>query len=880
MDAIKGLTEQEVAERRERGLGNPAPPSTGRTVGDILRQNIFTSINIIIFSIALALAALGNIGDAVTSGGLVFINAVVGIIQELRAKRQLDRIALLSRPKALVLRRDSAADDPRAREVGVERAVDPSELVKDDILILYPGEQVVLDGVIVEGLAEVDESLLTGESDLVPKQTGDRVLSGSFCVTGRALYRAERVGVQSYANRLAGKARAFRAVRTPLQREIDFVLRLLMMIALVIGFLMFVSSVVNRLPTIRSVQAAAVIAGIVPNGLVMAILVAYSLGAVRIARRGALVQQTNAIESLSHVDVLCTDKTGTLTANRINYHSCVPAGLSEAALESIAADFAASATTINRTSEALIHALNGQKRPFVDEVPFSSARKWSGLVFDDEHYRGAYVMGAPEVLIGALAARPDELEGHVRSLARRGLRVLLFAHQPDVLTLHDPRGDVALPGGLVALGLLVFSDELRPEARTTVERFRQAGIRLKVISGDDPDTVAALARQAGFPDQVKGYSGFELEKMPPAMFAQAAEEGVIFGRITPEQKERLVDALQSRGHYVAMIGDGVNDVLALKKARLGIAMQSGSSATRGVADIVLLDDSFAALVPAFTEGQRIVNGMKDIFSLFLTRCFYVAMIIVATGFVGMGFPFGPRNITLLTLLTVGIPTIALAYWARPAAVKGRLMRSVWPFVVPASLSVLAFGLIVYVIAFGMVDGRMLNNLITPQDIAAFQEAVADAYRMDVSTPERLSFQVANVAAQSVVTLFSLMSGLLLVVFVQPPFRFLAGGRPYSGDKKMSLLALGLFLTFLAGWNIPFLRRFFAVAIPPDPLVLATILIFTLAWATVLLLIWKRRWYERFLLGRNLVAPAAPSVVPPKAAPGLGRPRHQPDHRRS
>ncbi len=876
---IRGLTEQEVIERRSRGLGNQAAPSTSRTVGDILRQNIFTSINVIIFSIAVALAVLGNIGDAITSGGLVFINSIVGIIQELRAKRQLDRIALLSRPKVLVLRRDPAGDDPQARDVGVERAVDPSELVKDDILALYPGEQVVLDGVIVDGIAEVDESLLTGESDLVPKKAGDRVLSGSFCVTGRAHYRAEKVGMQSYANQLAGKARAFKAVRTPLQREINFVLRLLMVIALVIGFMMFVSSVVNRLPTIRSVQAAAVIAGIVPNGLVMAILVAYSLGAVRIARQGALVQQTNAIESLSHVDVLCTDKTGTLTANRIHYHACIPFEIEAATLERIAADFASSATTINRTSEALIHALGGRTLPFADEAPFSSARRWSALAFDNARYRGAYVMGAPEALYDSLAVHPDALEQRVGALARRGLRVLLFAHRPDVLTLHDAHGSVALPDGLVPLGLLVFSEELRPEAKETVERFRKAGVRLKVISGDDPDTVAALARQASLPDGAKHYSGADLEKMSPAMFAQAAEEGVIFGRITPEQKERLVDALQSRGHYVAMIGDGVNDILALKKAKLGIAMQSGSSATRGVADIVLLNDSFASLAPAFTEGQRIVNGMKDIFSLFLTRCFYVAMIIVATGFVGMGFPFGPRNITLLTLLTVGIPTIALAYWSRPAQVKGKLLRSVWPFVVPASLSVLVFGLIAYVIAFGVVDGRMLRMLVTPQDIIAFQEAVAGAYNVDVSTPERLSFQVANIAAQSVVTLFSLMSGLLLVVFVQPPFRFLAGGRPYSGDKKMSLLALGLFITFLIGWHISFLRRFFAVAIPPDPLVLVTILIFTLVWAVTLLLIWKQRWYERFLLGRNVVAPAAPRPAQPKIILGLRR-RHQPDHRRS
>lgn len=871
---VQGLTDQEVAERRSRGLGNSAPPSTARTVRDILRANIFTSINLIIFSIALALAVLGNLGDAITSGGLVFINAVVGIIQELRAKRQLDRIALLNQPKALVLRRvangadaraDARADAPAdAAPANVELAVDPSELVKDDLLVLKPGEQAVLDGVIVDGTAEVDESLLTGESDLIVKQPGDAVLSGSFCVTGRAIYRAERVGMHSYANQLTGKARAFKAVKTPLQREIDFVLRLLMMIALVIGFMMFVSSVVNNLPTLRSVQAAAVIAGIVPNGLVMAILVAYSLGAVRIARQGALVQQTNAIESLSHVDVLCTDKTGTLTANRIRYHSCVPLDADEATLLRAAAAFAHSGATANRTSEALALALSGRRMPVADEVPFSSARKWSAIAFDADDLRGAFVMGAPDVLRDHLRPGHD-FDRHMRALAEQGLRVLLFAHRPDVIRLHDGRGEVALPQGLIPLGLLIFDDELRPEARETVERFRKAGVQLKVISGDDPDTVAALARQAGFPADVKSYSGLELAAMSSAEFTQAAEEGTIFGRITPEQKERLVDALQSRGRYVAMIGDGVNDVLALKKAKLGIAMQSGTSATRGVADMVLLDDSFAALVPALSEGRRIVNGMRDILSLFLTRCFYVALIIIATGFVGVGFPFGPRNITLLTLLTVGIPTIALAYWAEPAVVRGRLLRSVWSFVIPAALSVLVFGLVIYVITFGVVDGRVLTQLITPSDIAAFQEAVAGAYQVDVSTPQRFSFEVANIAAQSIITLFSLMSGLMLVVFIRPPFRFLAGGRPYSGDKRMTVLALGLFVIFVLGWNITLLRRFFAVAIPPDLAVLATILAFTAVWAATLLLLWKQRWFERFLLGRNVVPPAAPTSVEPAAA---------------
>jgi len=725
--------------------------------------------------------------------------------------------------------------------------------VEDDVLVLQPGEQAVQDGELIEGSAELDESLLTGESDLIAKKIGDTVMSGSFCVTGRALYRATKVGKESYANQLAGKARAFRSVKTPLQKEVDFTLRILMVIALVIGFFMLVSALVNQLPLVSSVAAAAVIAGIVPNGLVLAILVAYSLGAVRIAQKGALVQQTNAIESLSNVDVLCTDKTGTLTANKISFHSVVPLQADEPTLKQIAGDFAHSNPTSNKTNDALAAALQGRQLSVVDSVPFSSARKWSAIALDHDEMRGVLAMGAVEMLRDRLCAGCD-LDATVQPLTEQGLRVVLLAHQPNATSLHDAQGNIDLPCDMQPLGLLAFADVLRADARETIQSFRDAGIRIKVISGDDPNTVAALAKQAGFPNDMRLYSGIEMADMDDAVFAEAAAEGTIFGRITPEQKEKLVDALRGRGHYVAMIGDGVNDVLSLKKAQVGIAMQSGTSATRGVADMVLLNDSFASLAPAFTEGQRIVNGMRDILNLFLTRCFYVALIIVATGFVGVGFPFGPRNITLLTAMTVGLPTIMLAYWAKPAPVRGGLLRSVWSFVMPASLTMVVFGLIVYVLAFNFVDRSLQIAAVAPQDIIAFRQEVAGIYDLDLNNLNSFTFQVANIFAQNAVTIFSLLAGLLLTVFVQPPYRFLAGGRPYSSDKRMMWLAIGLFCVFLVGWNIPFLRFFFSIIVLPDMTVLALIVLATLAWAIVLLFLWRQRVYERFVLGRNITPP--------------------------
>jgi len=588
MDVICGLDEAEVRTRRARGEGNEYHLPTSRSLADILRENVFTLINLILFTLGGMLVALGRVSEGLTSVSLIFMNVVVGLIQEVRAKRKLDRIALLTRPTITVMRD------------GHEESVDPSELVRGDVVVVRPGDQIVVDGIIVgKGTIEVDESLLTGESDLVPKHAGDNVLSGSFVVTGTALYVARRVGAKSFANSVAAEARAFRVVKTPLQRDVDFVIRLLMMIAMFFGFLLAVSSVLADLPLLRSVQTATVIAGLVPNGLFFMVIVAYAMGAVRIMGRGALIQQSNSVESLSNVNVLCMDKTGTLTANRITFHDVYPIGIDKDELEHLLGDFACSASVTNRTSEALAAALDGQVRHILDDVPFSSARKWSAMTFSDDTRRGVYVLGAPEMLIPHLqenGALPDQ----AAVWADAGLRVLLFAYHPEVVFLHDSQQQPVLPA-LTALGLVSFSDELRPEAESTLAKFAHAGIALKVISGDSPHTVAALARQAGLSGSPGVVSGMDLAGMDDARFEQAALDATIFGRVTPQQKEKLVNSLRKHGYYVAMIGDGVNDVLSLKKANLGIAMESGSSATRSVADLVLLHDSFAALPHAFLE---------------------------------------------------------------------------------------------------------------------------------------------------------------------------------------------------------------------------------------------------------------------------------------
>ncbi len=618
---LQGLTESEARARRQRGEGNDAGVNPSRSYWDIARANLFTLFNNILFVIGAALITLGRVNDALTSVGLGLINALISTVQEIRAKRQLDQIALVNTPTVTVVRE------------GQERTIAPAELVKCDIVRVSAGDQIVADGVMLgDGHLEMDESLLTGEPDLIRKQAGDRLFSGSYCVTGNGYFEADKVGAASFANQLTATARQFQVTHTPLQRQIDFVVRLVMLVVVVMSIIILVTGLLEGLPTVRLVQIAAVLSGQVPYGLFLMIVVAYALGASVIARQGALVQQVNAVESLSNIDVLCMDKTGTLTANRLVFHAVHPLG--DAALEAVHAalgDFVCSTSVPNATSEAILAGVPGQQRLTIDEVLFASARKWSALAFEGPECRGVYVLGAIEMLIPYLppetVAFDAPLRRQTQAWSEQGLRVLLFAHNPEVTALHDAQGQPHLPP-LTPLAIVSLRDELRPQVKETISAFSQLGVRLKVISGDNPYTVAALARQAGLPGDMKLISGPDLTAMSPAEFDQAAAEATVFGRITPEQKDRLVDSLLRQGKRVAMMGDGVNDVPALKKASLGIAMQSGSSAARNVADMILLNDSFNALRPAFHEGRRIIGGMSNALYLFLTRVATTTLIII------------------------------------------------------------------------------------------------------------------------------------------------------------------------------------------------------------------------------------------------------------
>ncbi len=834
-----GLTEAEATSRRAAGRGNTAPLATGRTYAQIVRENVFTFINDVIFVLGVLLVIVGRPLDALVSLGVIGVNIAVSVVQEVRAKRTLDRIALLTRPMAALIRD------------GVEKAVGPEELVVGDLLRVGAGDQVVLDGQLTVGRLEADESQLTGESDLIPKRAGDPVFSGSFVVNGGGSFVVTAVGADSLANRITAGARTFRRVLTPMQSEINLVIRIALAVVVYLEIVLVLNNVLKLVAAGRTVGEAALLVGLVPNGLFVSIAIAYALGAVRIIRFGALVQQANAIESLSNVDVLCLDKTGTLTANKLSVTEVVALEGSEADLRALLGDVVASVAVRNKTSEAIAAACPGTARPLLRDVAFSSARKWSAVAFALEAgpgtglvavpgtgpaaapvRAGVVAMGAAEFLRPALGRGMEdeagwaELRARIEPFTRRGLRVLVVAGHDDPAGLAGDDDAPVLPAGMRPLGLVVLQDELRPNAAATLARFAAASVTVKVISGDDPETVVALAVQAGLGPDLRSIAGPALDAMDDEQLAGVALETTVFGRITPAQKERLVDALRSRGRYVAMIGDGVNDVLSLKKANLGIAMQSGSQAARGVADIVLTNDSFASLAPAVEEGQRIRNGLQDILRLFLSRITTVGLLIVTSLVIGI-FPIDLRNGSALVLFTVGIPTALLAVWAQPGARDHEsLGRTLARFVVPAAVLSSLAGL-------GVLFGVIVLQL-------GGLEAIAGR-----GSVEPAALDAAVAVAQSALTSFLVFAGLMLVVFVEPPVAWLAVIEPLSPDRRPTILAGGLAALYLVMLAVPAGRTIFALH-TLGAVELAIVFVAVVAWAVALHAVWRYRVVERFL----------------------------------
>jgi cation-transporting ATPase E len=801
-----GLTTAEVEAHRRAGRTNAAALPTSRSYVRIVRDNVFTFINGVLFSLAVALIILGRTSDALVSVGVVAVNLAVGMVQEIHAKRVLDRVAVLARPGVTVIRD------------GLQQRVDPTDVVLGDVLLARAGDQVAADGLVVGNRsADVDEALLTGESDVVPKQNGDRVFAGTFCAGGTIQYVAQRVGAENTANQLAASARGFRRVLTPLQHEINRVVRVSLVLVALFELLVALANALDRTSLVESVRMAVVIAGLIPNGLFLAIAVAYAMGAVRIAGKGALVQQANAVESLSHVDILCLDKTGTLTTNRFQVAETLALRTADSDFRDLLGSYALSSSDTSRTLDALRDAFPAVAKPVSEEVLFSSARKWSALTLPESGGPRPYVLGAPDVLESHLRSG-DSLPPEARGWVSKGERVLLLARAPtEGRRLTD--GEPHIPDGLEPLGLVALSDELRPDAAETLAAFAAVGVQLRLLSGDDPHTVRALALQAGMSSDARLVSGRELASFDPDRLSELVASDTIFGRLTPAQKETLVKALRARGHYVAMIGDGVNDVLALKAADLAIAMQSGTAAARAVSDMVLLQDNFGALPFALHEGQRIRGGMNAILKLFLTRVLYMALLIAMLAVVDIGFPFAPKQNALVTLLTVGLPTLALAAWARPMEPR-RQASSVFQFVIPAACALAVTGLSVYI-------GYLLLGAIVGT------QPVTDA----------MNSPATRAVARTALTTVSILCGLLLILFVQPH----GGPVPAWRDVhwRHAVLVLALTTAFAVVALDPRLRGMFelqALSLA-DYVVLAFV---ATIWTVALRAIWRWRLLERVL----------------------------------
>ncbi len=651
------------------------------------------------------------------------------------------------------------------------------------------------------------------------------------------------------------------------------IVRVLLVVVVIFEILVWVRNTVVDVPFVESVRMSTVILALIPNGLVLSIALAYALGTVRLLGRDMLVQQANAVESLSNVDVLCTDKTGTLTSGVVKTEQVLALGAEQKRAEQLLGAFAGSTTDANRTIEALRTAFPEQRLAAAHEAFFSSARKGSGRAFDANGARGTFVLGAPEMLEPALAPAGDGLpdwRAKAAEWAARGLRVVLFAGRPEALAFSEQDRPPELPAALTPLALICFSDELRPGVRHTLEEFTDAGIEVKVISGDNPKTVSALATQAGVrtlrrqegtasscavdpdddeapgegatagdgpvgpivPDAEEGspvdlvaVSGAELEDMTPEEFADAAERASIFGRVTPEQKEDLLLALRGRGRYAAMIGDGVNDVIALKQANVAVAMQGGSQAARGVSDLILLNDTFAPLPYAFREGQRIINGMNDILRIFMVRIFYKATIIAAITALG-GFPFAPRQAALVSFVTAGVPAAAFALWAKPGPTpKVGLFKLLARFVLPTAILQLVMSIGVY-LAYAIPEkSRYL----------AAHPAAGESQLIEFAYPP----------AQTALTLFASFCGILLIVLAVPPTKYWAAGAVYRGDRRIAGVAAAMIAFVVGAMAVPLGRTLFELTALP---VWQCVVIFALAvaWSHLCLLVWRSGLLDRWL----------------------------------
>ncbi len=767
----RGLTAAEVRERIERGQVNEVEEHTSRTVREIVRANVFTRFNAILGVLAVAVLATGRFIDALFAVVLV-INALIGILQEVRAKRTLDRLAVLHAPTATVVRD------------GEEEQVLLGQIVLDDLVGLRTGDQVPADGDVVasDGL-EVNESALTGESDAVHKQLGDRVLSGTIVVAGRGRFVADAVGDDAYARKLTSEVKAFTRTRSEIQDSIDTLLRYITWVIVGVTPLLLWSQFRTdegddwREPVTGTVAA---LVGMIPEGLVLLTSIAFLLAALTLTKRQVLVQELPAVEGLARVDVVCLDKTGTLTVGEIAFDELLALADDvdvEGALGAMAdvADANASLGAIG----ARFASAEGWVRD--GEVPFSSARKWSAASFAG---RGAWYLGAPEVLLEA----DDPLRAQVSELAATGRRVLVVLQAPGGLT-----GD-QLPADRRPVALCTLAEQIRPDAAETLEYFATQGVSIKVISGDNPTTVAAIARAVGL--EVGSPIDARTLGEEPEDLADAVAESVVFGRVSPHQKRAMVRALQAQGHTVAMTGDGVNDALALKDADIGVAMGNGAPATRAIAQLVLLDGKFSKLPDVLAEGRRVIGNIERVASLFVSKNTYAFLLVLLVSIAGLPYPFLPRHLTLISSVTIGIPAFVLALGPNTERYRPGFLRRVLWFAVPA----------------GAITGLAI---FAAYALAAFEDLAADERRTAATIAALVvALWILAVLARPYapwkVALLVAMAGTAALAVALPPVRHF-----FELDVPVTMLPQALAIGAVGAVGVEAVFRRAAVRRQPD-----------------------------------------------------------------
>ena len=770
---LVGLSEEEVQQRVAVGRVN-RDSSKQRSDLDVIISNVFTYFNMVLFGLIGILLVLAvteqktdHLQDAAFVGIVVLANVLVGTFQELRATRSLRQLVALTAPSATVVR------------AGFEKEVFATDVVEDDLLVLRSGDQVVADGPIVWDEAELDESILTGETGSVRRGPGDELESGAFCVGGSCYYRATRVGDESRAVRETRDARELKRTETPLQLRFKRILDGLIVGTAILGLLILISFLITGREFDEAVKATiATATSVVPEGLMLGFTVAFAVGALRVSRMGAIVQDNTAVEALNYLDTICLDKTGTITANRLQVDDVrwAPGGR---ALAGWLGAFAVSTSANNKTAEALSIAFAPQTNGagLIDDEPFNSERRWSAARLRRDNEERVFVLGAPERLLRTSSSDDDEarleLQAEYELAAQRGLRGVVFA---EAAAMPDAESDT-LPA-LRIVALITVADELRAEIADAFRMMDELEIEAKIISGDNPATVAALVQQLGIRLPGGLITGSQLERLSEDELADAVEANSVFGRIAPQQKAGIVSALQANGHYVAMVGDGANDVRALRQADVGVAMESGANTAKGVAAIVLRDDSFEALVRGSGIAQSVLGNASQLSKLFVTKSFYAFLIIFISNMMGLEFPFLPRHGSLTALFTLGVPAVFITLTRPPRAAGHDFLSSTMRFAIPASLALAVSAVAVHLLTEGIL-GRPVEDARTL--VSTTIGIVGLAYMVEV-----IGYQGAtreNLMRPALVTFFGIaLLGVFILTLYTPPLRNFFDFSPLSAAE--------------------------------------------------------------------------------------------------